>query len=162
MTITEGSRLPDATLLTLGPEGPEPVVLTERLKGRKVVIFGMPGAFTRTCHSAHMPSLVRTAAEFAARGVDEVICIAVNDPFVMHLWGESTGAAEAGITMLADPETAFTAAIGMEYSAPPAGLIRRSRRYGMVVEDGIVTALQVEQARGSCEMSGGEALLARL
>lgn len=162
MAIAEGDALPGARLLRIGDDGPETVELGERLAGRTVVIFAVPGAFTPTCHSAHMPSFVRTAGQFAAKGVDEIICIAVNDPHVLKAWGEVTGAAAAGITVLADVEGAFTRAIGMEFTALPAGLIGRSQRYAMVVEDGVLRTLHVEVARGVCEVSGGEALLATL
>ena len=103
MTISTGDMLPDATLVQIGDEGPAPVALSEKTKGRKVVIFAVPGAFTPTCHSAHVPSFMRTKDQFADKGVDEIICVSVNDPFVMKAWGEATGAAEAGITMLGDP-----------------------------------------------------------
>ncbi|MBE9637758.1 peroxiredoxin [Salipiger mangrovisoli] len=162
MAISAGDRLPEATLLKLGEAGPEQVSLGETLSGRKVVIFALPGAFTPTCSSAHVPSFMRTKAGFDAKGVDEIICISVNDPFVMKAWGEATGATEAGLTMLADPECAFTAAIGMEFSAEPAGLIRRSKRYAMYVEDGTVSVFHEETGRGTCEISGGEALLAAI
>jgi cytochrome c peroxidase len=129
------------------------------LKGRKVAIFAVPGAFTPTCHSAHVPSFIRTKDQFAAKGVDEIICISVNDPFVMGAWGQATGATEAGITMLADATSEFTKAIGMDFDAPPAGLIARSKRYAMLVEDGTVKVLNPEESPGTCEISGGEALL---
>jgi cytochrome c peroxidase len=161
MTIAEGSHLPDATLTMIGDAGPENVSLKARLAGRKVAIFAVPGAFTPTCHSAHVPSFIRTKSEFNAKGVDEIICISVNDPFVMQAWGEATGATKAGLTMLSDAGSDFTTAIGMAFDAPPVGLLRRSRRYAMLVDDGVVTALQVEDSPGTCEVSGGEALLAR-
>ena len=162
MTVTTGDRLPAATLLRMGEDGPEPVALADRLKGRKVVIFAVPGAFTPTCDSAHLPSFVRTSDAFAARGVDEIICIAVNDPFVMQAWGESRGAGAAGIAMLSDADGAFTRAIGMAFDAAPAGLFGRSARYAMLVEDGVVKILHVETAPGVCEASAGEALLAAM
>ena len=162
MTIAPGDTLPEATLVKLGAEGPEAVSLADHAKGKKVVIFAVPGAFTPTCHSAHVPSFIRTKDQFAAKGVDEIICVSVNDPFVMKAWGEATGATEAGITMLGDAQSAFTKAIGMDFDAPPAGLIARSKRYAMVVEDGKVTKLHVEESPGVCEISGGDALLAEL
>ncbi|MBO6883626.1 MAG: peroxiredoxin [Marivita sp.] len=162
MTIAPGDTLPEATLVKMGAEGPEAVSLADHAKGKKVVIFAVPGAFTPTCHSAHVPSFIRTKDQFAAKGVDDIICVSVNDPFVMKAWGEATGATEAGITMLGDAQSAFTKAIGMDFDAPPAGLIARSKRYAMVVEDGKVTKLQVEESPGVCEVSGGEALLAAL
>ncbi|MGY6411139.1 MAG: redoxin family protein [Alkalilacustris sp.] len=161
MAITEGAELPEATFTALGPDGPAQVSLSDKTRGRKVVIFAVPGAFTPTCHSAHVPSFIRTRDGFAAKGVDEIICISVNDPFVMKAWGEASGATEAGITMLADAGAEFTRAIGMNFDAPPVGLISRSRRYAMLVEDGRVTALNVEEGPGQCEVSAGEALLTR-
>ena len=162
MTIEQGQTLPDATLIRLGDEGPEEVSLDSLTKGRKVVIFAVPGAFTPTCHSAHVPSFLRTKQHFAEKGVDEIVCIAVNDPFVMKAWGEATGAEEAGIAMLADPESAFTKAIGMDFTAPPVGLIARSKRYAMLVDDGTVTLLNVEGSPGECEVSAGETLLGQM
>ena len=162
MAIAEGDRLPGAHLIRLGDSGPEQVDLAERLRDRRVAMFAVPGAFTPTCHSAHMPSFVRTKDEFDAKGIDEVICIAVNDPFVLKAWSQATGADEAGISVLADPECAFTEAIGMRFDAPPAGLIGRSTRYAMLVEDGVVRVLHVEQSRGTCEVTAGEALLASI
>ncbi|WP_376875461.1 peroxiredoxin [Albirhodobacter sp. R86504] len=162
MSITVGDTLPGATLLQLGENGPEAVDLSEKLKGRKVVIFAVPGAYTGVCTTAHVPSFIRTKAQFEAKGIDEIICISVNDPFVMAAWGESTGATAAGISMLADAESAFTSAIDMGFTAPPAGLIKRSARYAMYVEDGVVKVLHSEESPGTCEASGGESLLAAI
>ena len=162
MTISKGDTLPEATLVQLGEKGPEPVALADKTKGRKVVIFAVPGAFTPTCHSAHVPSFMRTKDAFADKGVDEIICVSVNDPFVMQAWGAATGAAEAGLTMLGDPESGFTRAIGMDFDAPPAGLLGRSKRYAMLVEDGVVKVLHLEESPGACEISAGESLLAAI
>jgi len=159
MTITTGERLPAAKLMVVGAKGPEPVELEAKLKGRKVVIFAVPGAFTPTCHSAHVPSFLRVKDKLAAKGVDEVICVAVNDPWVMQAWGEATGASAGGITMLSDASGAFTKAIGMDFDAPPVGFSGRSKRYAMLVEDGVVKVFNIEQASGTCELSGGEAML---
>jgi len=159
MTISKGDRLPAATLVQIGANGPEPVALGERTAGRKVVIFAVPGAFTPTCSSAHVPSFIRTRDQFVSKGVDEIICVSVNDPFVMQAWGEATGANAAGITMLADADSAFTTTIGMNFDAPPAGLLARSKRYAMLVEDGIVTVMNEETSPGACEISAGEGLL---
>ncbi len=157
--IAVGDKLPAATLTRMGKNGPEQVEITELAKGRKLAIFAVPGAFTPTCHSAHVPSFIRTKDQFAAKGVDEIICVSGNDPFVMKAWGEATGATEAGLTMLADAECAFTGAIGMRFDAPPAGLIGRSKRYAMIVEDGEVKILHLEESPGTCEVSAGEGLL---
>jgi peroxiredoxin len=157
--LHEGMTLPDATLLRVGPDGPGTVNLSERLAGRRVVVFAVPGAFTPTCDSAHVPSFIRTAAAFRDKGIDEILCISVNDAHVMRYWGQISGATEAGIVMLADPEGAFTNAVGMAFSNPAVGMLNRSRRYAMLVEDGVVRVLRAEERAGTCEISGGEALL---
>ncbi len=162
MTLSIGDKIPNAILTQIGENGPEEVQLSDRLQGRKVVIFGLPGAYTPTCQSAHVPSFIRTKSGFDSKGIDEIICISVNDPFVMNSWGEATGATAAGITMLADAAGTFTKAINMQFSAPPAGLYERSKRYAMVIENGVVTLLQAEENSGTCELSSGEALLAAL
>lgn len=159
MTLAVGDRLPDATLIKMGAEGPEQVQMADLTKGRKVVIFAVPGAYTPTCHSAHMPSFVRTRDQFADKGVDAVICVSVNDPFVMAAWAKDTGADAAGIIALADAESAFTTAIGMDFTAPPVGLMSRSKRYALMAEDGVVKVLQAEENPGVCEVSGGEGML---
>lgn len=158
-TIAEGGRLPDADLLRIGPDGPETVSLRDLTAGRRVVIFAVPGAFTPTCHSAHMPSFVRTRDAFAEKGVDAIYCVAVNDPFVLRAWAEATGADKAGIEVLSDAEGDYTRAIGLSFDAPGAWINGRSQRYAMLVEDGVVRVLHLETARGTCEVSGGEAML---
>ncbi len=162
MTIVVGDTLPGATMLSMGTNGPETVDLGAKLKGRKVVIFGLPGAFTGVCTTAHVPSFIRTKPKFEAKGVDEVICVTVNDPFVVKAWTDATGADKAGITTLADAESTFTSAIGMNFSAPPVGFVNRSMRYSLYAEDGVVRILKIEEARGACEISAGETLLAEL
>lgn len=161
MTIAVGAKIPDATLLRMGDNGAETVQLSDRLKGRKVVIFGLPGAYTGTCSTAHVPSFIRTAKAFADKGVDEIICISVNDPFVMKAWGEATGATAAGITMLGDADASFTRAIGQTFDVPHLGFFNRSKRYSALVEDGVVTKFNPETGTG-CEISAGEYLLAQL
>jgi peroxiredoxin len=162
MTLSVGDTLPNADLYRMGAEGPESVSMDSLTKGRKVVIFGLPGAYTGTCTTAHVPSFMRTKDGFAAKGVDEIICLSVNDPFVMDAWGKSTGGTEAGVTFLGDPASEFTKAAGMDFDAPPAGLHGRSKRYALYAEDGVVKVLQAEDNPGMCETSGGEALLASL
>lgn len=159
MTIAVGDTLPDATVLRIGENGPESVMLSEFTKGRKVVIFGLPGAFTPTCSSAHLPSFIRTADALRAKGVEDIICLAVNDPHVMKAWTDASGAEGSGITMLADSASEFTTAIGMNFDAPPVGFYGRSMRYAMVAEDGVVTFLSPEVKRGVCELSAGETVL---
>lgn len=159
MTISPGTPLPATTLMRIGENGPEPVALAPLLEGKKTVIFGLPGAFTPTCSSAHLPSFMRNREAFTAKGVSEIICISVNDPFVMAAWDEATGAAKAGVTLLADPQSAFTSATGLAFDAPEIGFNARSLRYAMLVDNGVVSALQVEDDAGQCSVSGGEALL---
>ncbi|MBK5934587.1 thiol peroxidase (atypical 2-Cys peroxiredoxin) [Rhodovulum imhoffii] len=162
MTISIGDRLPEAKFTRMGADGPEQVTLESLTKGRKVVIFAVPGAFTPTCHSAHVPSFIRALPGLRDKGVDEVVCIAVNDPFVLQAWSEATGAGAAGIAMLSDAEGTFTKAIGMDFEALPVGLVSRSKRYALVAEDGVVTVLNEEPSPGECEISAGQTLLAAL
>jgi peroxiredoxin len=158
MSVEVGLRLPDASLLKMGDKGPETIRLSDRLRGRKVVLFGLPGAYTGTCSTAHIPSFIRTADRFRAKGVEAIICVSVNDPFVLKAWGEATGATKAGIEHLGDADGAFTRALGMEFTAPQIGLIGRSNRYAVLVEDGVVTRANVDKP-GECNISTGEALL---
>jgi glutaredoxin/glutathione-dependent peroxiredoxin len=161
MSLSVGGHLPDANLVTMGANGPETVSLSARLKGRKVVVFALPGAFTGTCSTAHVPSFIRTAEAFRAKGVEEIICISVNDPFTLKAWGEATGATKAGIAHLGDADGALTHAIGMEFTAPHLGLIGRSNRYALVLDNGVITAAQIDKP-GECNISTGEALLETL
>lgn len=158
MTISQGDKLPDAKLLKLGADGPETVNLSDLTSGR-TVIFALPGAYTGTCSTQHVPSFIRVADQLRDKGVQNIICIAVNDPFVLGAWREATGADKAGIEFLGDSDGAFTKAVGMEFDAPPAGLFGRSKRYAMIVEGGTVTTLNVEESPGTCDISGGERIL---
>lgn len=162
MPIAIGEKLPEVNFVEFGAEGPAPVSVSKLTKGRKVALFAVPGAFTPTCHNTHMPSFVSAAKALSGKGIDEILCVAVNDPFVMKAWGEATGADKAGIRMLADPESAFTKAIGLDFSAPPAGLLDRSQRYSMLVEDGVVKVLNVESAPGEATCSLGESLVEQI
>lgn len=162
MTISVGERLPDATVFVMGAEGVEQVSMADRLKGRKVVIFGLPGAFTGTCTTSHLPSFMRVREKLAAKGVDEVICVSVNDAWVMRAWGEATGASKAGVTLLGDANSEFTKAIGMAYTSPKVGFVDRSRRYALYAEDGVVKVMNAGQETSACEISGGENMLAAI
>ncbi len=162
MTISVGARLPEATLLKRAEGNVSPVSMGDKLKGRKVVVFGLPGAFTDTCSTIHLPSFMRTSEKFAAKGVDEIICVSVNDPWVLEAWDAATGAGKAGVTLLADSDAAFTKAIGMDFSAGVVGLLDRSKRYAIYAEDGVVKVLNTEEVAGACELSVGETLLEKL
>ena len=162
MALGPGDTLPEAKLQKMGADGPEVVDVNAMAAGKKLAIFALPGAFTGTCSTAHVPSFIRTVDDFKAKGCDAVICVSVNDVFVMQEWGKQTGATDAGIDMLADGDSSFTKAMGRDFSAPPVGLMDRSTRYAMIVEDGKITTLQAEENPGVCDVSGGEALLASL
>lgn len=162
MTVSIGDRLVDATLSRMTGDGPENVGLHDLLVGRNVVLFGLPGAFTPTCSSSHVPSFIRTAGQFFAKGIDEIICVSVNDIHVMRAWAEQTSGAAAGITFLADADSSFTRAIGMQFDAPAVGMFARSKRYSMLVRDGVVAMFNPEIERGACDMSAGEFLLAQI
>lgn len=161
MTIEVGMPMPEATLLKRHGDGFDAVRLGPYLAGRRVVIFGLPGAFTSDCSSVHLPSFIATADGFKDKGYDELICVAVNDPFVLNAWGDATGATDAGITMLADADASLTKALGMTFSAPPVGLYDRSGRYAIAVEDGVITHASVDEPR-VCDVSKGAHFLETL
>lgn len=160
MTIATGETFPAGQLLKLGENGPEPVD-TASLTGR-VAIFGVPGAFTGTCTTAHMPSFIRTADQFREKGVGRIVCLTVNDPFVADAWAKATGADAAGIEVLADADGSVTKALGLSFDAPPAGLIGRSQRFAALLKDGVVEVLEIEDSPGLCGVSAGEALLEKV
>ncbi|PSL21253.1 peroxiredoxin [Shimia abyssi] len=159
MTIEIGTKVPNGTLMKIGADGPEPISVDSLLEGRKVVLFGLPGAFTGTCTSAHLPSFMRTAQAFRNKGVDEIVCVAVNDPFVMDAWDKSTNASDSGITMLTDPTGELVKAMDLGFSVPEIGFLDRSRRFSALVENGELKVLNVEESPGVCELSAGETLL---
>ncbi|MGI9390843.1 MAG: redoxin family protein [Boseongicola sp.] len=159
MVIAVGDELPTAKLLNqIGTDVSE-VDIKEHAKGKRLVIFGLPGAYTNTCSSAHLPSFIRTSDGFRAKGIDEVICIAVNDVRVMEHWGRTNGAEEAGILMLADWDSEFAKATGLAFSVPAIGFKDRLTRCAMVVENGVVTVLQFETDKTACDLTAGETLL---
>ncbi|MEO1563837.1 MAG: peroxiredoxin [Pseudomonadota bacterium] len=159
MAISVGEALPAGEFLRVGENGPESVSIAALTAGKTVVMFGLPGAYTRTCTAAHLPSFIRTAPALREKGVDEIICFSVNDPFVMSAWADDTSAGAAGIHMLADGSGAFTKAIGMDFTAEPVGFYGRSKRHAMVVKDGTVTILNVDENPGECNLSAGETIL---
>ena len=162
MTIAVGDRMPEATFLENGIEGVAPVAGGPLFDGRRVVLFAVPGAYTGVCSTRHLPSFMRVADALRAKGVDEIVCVAVNDPFVMKAWGEATGATKAGIRMLSDAGGEFARAMGLSFDNPNRGLIGRSKRYALFAEDGVVRVLNVEASTGECELSGGETMLSSI
>jgi peroxiredoxin len=160
MTIQVGDKIPAASLTTMTADGPGPVDTGEYFAGRKVVVFSVPGAFTPTCSAKHLPGFVEKADDIKSKGIDEIACFAVNDVFVMHAWGE--GSAAAGkVTMLADGNGDFTKAIGLEMDASGFGMGLRSKRFSMIVDDGTVTELNVEEP-GAFQVSSAEHALSQL
>lgn len=159
MPIAIGDTLPDANLLRMGTDGPETVQLNTLIEDADVVLFGLPGPFTGTCSTSHLPSFMRTKAALEEAGVDHVICFAVCDPFVMGAWAEQTGAAETGLHMLADSSGDLTRALGLAFDAPAVGLHGRTVRHSMYAVDGVVKILHFEEAPGVCEATAGEAML---
>ena len=147
MTIQVGDRLPSATLTTMTAEGPKPLTTSELCEGKKVVLFAVPGAFTPTCSVQHLPGYVDNAQSLRDKGVDTVACVSVNDPFVMGAWGKDREVGE-DLMMLSDGNGDFTAAIGLEMDGSGFGLGTRSQRYAMIIDDGVVSTLNVESGPG--------------
>lgn len=161
MTISVGDTLPKATFKVMTAEGASEVTTEELTAGRKVVLFGVPGAFTPTCNGNHLPGFMNAADDFKAKGVDEIAVISVNDMFVMDAWEKSSGAGEK-ITFLADGSAEFTKAAGMELDASGFGMGIRSKRYSMLVENGVVKVLNIEDVPSEAEKSGATNLLSAL
>jgi peroxiredoxin len=158
MAIKVGDRLPNATFMTMTADGPKPQTTDEVFKGKKVVLFAVPGAFTPTCHKNHLPGFVTNADKIKGKGVDAIAVTGVNDVFVMDAWKKATGA-EGKIEFLADGSANFAKALGLSVDLGERGLGTRSQRYCMVVEDGVVKTLNVEDAPGKADISGAENLL---
>ena len=156
MTIQVGDRLPDVPLAIATGEGPQQTSSGEFFGGKKVALFAVPGAFTPTCSARHLPSYVEKAGELKSQGIDEIACVAVNDPFVMSAWNKSDGSED--ITMLADGNGEFAEATGLGMDASNFGMGKRSQRYSMIVNDGVVEQLNVE-APGEYRASSAEHLL---
>ena len=160
MTIQVGDKLPSATLTTMTAEGPKPLTTSELCEGKKVVLFAVPGAFTPTCSVQHLPGFLENAQSFKDKGVDTVACVSVNDPFVMGAWGKDREVGE-NLVMLSDGNGDFTAAIGLEMDGSGFGLGTRSQRYAMIVDDGVVSTLNVESGSG-LDVSSAETILSEL
>ena len=159
MTISVGDRLPDVSLARATADGPQPTSSGEFFKGRRVALFAVPGAYTPTCSARHLPSYVEKASELKAKGVDEIACVSVNDAFVMGAWGASDGSED--ITMLADGNGEFAEQLGLTMDGAKFGMGTRGQRYSMIVEDGVVRALNVEEP-GAFNVSSADYLLERL
>ena len=160
MTIKVGEKLPNATFRVMTAEGPKPKTTDEVFSGKKVVLFAVPGAFTPTCSKNHLPGFVTNAAAIKGKGIDTIAVTAVNDPFVMGAWKTASGSDD--IEFLADGSADFVKAVGLDLDASAMGLGTRSKRYCMVVDDGVVKSLAVEDSPGKADVSGAEALLKSL
>ncbi|WP_374573069.1 peroxiredoxin [Phenylobacterium sp.] len=160
MTIKVGDKIPAATLTAATPEGPRPLSTDEIFKGKTVALFAVPGAFTPTCSAKHLPGFKDKAGDIKAKGVDTIACLSVNDAFVMKAWGENQGVGDS-ILMLADGNGDFTRAVGLELDGSRFGMGPRSQRYSMIVEDGVVKELNVEEG-GEFKVSSADYLLAQL
>ena len=154
-----GDKLPDVTLTKAGPEGPEKIQSSEYFRGKTVALFSVPGAFTPTCSARHLPGYVDKAADLKAKGVDEIVATSVNDAFVMGAWKASAGADD--VTMLADGNGEFAEAVGLTMDGSGFGMGKRGQRYSMIVEDGVVKQLNVEQP-GDFSVSSAEHMLGQL
>lgn len=159
MTISVGDRIPDVKLVKATENGPEQVQTSEYFQGKKVALFSVPGAFTPTCSARHLPGYVEKAADLKAKGVDEIACTAVNDAFVLSAWNSQAGSSD--ITMLADGNGEFAQATGLTMDGSGFGLGQRGQRYSMIVEDGVVKELNVEQP-GDFSVSSAEYMLGQL
>ena len=161
MAIAVGERLPDATFKVRTPDGLKDMTTKDIFGGKRVVLFAVPGAFTPTCHAKHLPSYLEHHEALRAKGIDTVACVSVNDAFVLDAWGKAGGAGDK-IMMLADGNATFTKAIGMDFDGSGFGLGTRSKRYSMLVDDGVVKSVSVEEAPGMMEVSGADRILAAL
>ena len=159
MTIAVGDCIPSCTLSVMGDEGPAPVSTSDLFNGKKVLLFAVPGAFTPGCSMTHLPGYVVNADTIKSKGVDSIVCMSVNDAFVMGAWGEAQNASE--IVMVADGNAQFTDAMGLTLDATGFGMGKRSQRYAMLVDDGVITHLNVEEGPG-VEASSAETMMALL
>ncbi len=160
MAVNVGDSIPDVTLAVMGESGPEQVSTGDLFSGKKVVAFALPGAFTPTCSAQHLPGFVDSADAIKAKGVDSIICLSVNDVFVMDAWGKDRNVGDK-IAMVADGSGVLAKALGLELDLTERGLGVRSRRYSMVVDDGVVSALNLEEG-GAYEVSSAEKILENL
>jgi peroxiredoxin len=160
MAINVGDAVPDVTLKEMGDGGPKDVSLRELTQGKTVVLFAVPGAFTPTCSMKHLPGFVEKAGELRAKGVDEIVCVSVNDAFVMGAWGKEQGAL-GKVRMLADGNGEFTRAVGLEMDGSGFGMGQRSKRYAMIIKDGKVKELLLEPGPG-LNASSAESVLGKL
>ena len=160
MTIKAGDKIPSATLMEMQDGSPTPLTTDSLFAGKKVALFALPGAFTPTCSAKHVPGFVQNYDALKAKGVDDILCLSVNDAFVMGAWGKDQGAGDK-VRMIAAGNGEFTQAVGLEFDASKFGLGKRSQRYSMIVDNGVVTSLNVEEP-GAFEVSSADHMLGLL
>ena len=161
MTVKVGEHLPSVKLTQVTPDGPKPIDTKDYFAGRTVVLFGLPGAFTPTCHKNHLPGFIANEPAFKAEGVEAVAMTSVNDPFVLTAWAEATGAM-GRVDFLADGAALFAKAVGLDFDGTERGMGIRSKRYSMLVIDGVVKELNIEPELGKADLSGAEHILGQL
>ncbi|GGD18198.1 peroxiredoxin [Pyruvatibacter mobilis] len=161
MAISVGDRIPDATLTIMTENGPTPVTTGDLFKGKKVVMFALPGAFTPTCSNQHLPGFIQHADDIKGKGVDDIICLSVNDAFVMDAWGKQQSAG-GKVTMVGDGNGDLTKAMGLDFDGSGFGMGTRSQRYSMLIDDCVVKSLNMESNPGEAKASGAETMMGQL
>ena len=161
MAIEKGAKIPSVTFMYMSPDGPKSIDSSEVFGGKRVALFGLPGAYTPVCSAGHLPGFVEQADALKAKGIDSIVCVSVNDPFVMDAWGKANNAGDK-VMMLADPKGDFTRATGLAVDLGDFGLGERTQRFSMIVEDGTVTAINVEASVLEHGISSAEAMLGQV
>lgn len=162
MPIAVGDKIPNVSLFEMGESGPGAVNSDDVFAGKKIAMFGVPGAFTPTCHNKHVPSFVENAAALKAKGIDQIVCVSVNDPFVMKEWGGATGGADADIRFMGDSRSELAEAMDIVLDGGAIGLVKRLMRFSAVIDDGVVKAMNVEGAPGEMDATSAEKLLEQI
>ena len=159
MKLAVEQELPSTILSQMTSEGPKALSLGKLMANKKAVLIGMPGAFTQTCTTSHLPSLIRNSSSIFNKGIDEIICIVVNDIHVAKAWGEVTGATKAGIKILCDLESKFATSAGLAFSAPAVGFFNRLQRFVLISDNNVIKHIQLEEKRSECNLTSGENIL---
>ena len=163
MKLKVGDKLPDLELFYLDQNNDvKKISILDLCKNNKTIILGMPGAFTPTCSNDHLPSFIKNKSLFENKGVDCIICVVVNDVYVAKVWGEQTGATQAGIKILADPKSEFANSLGLGFSVPALGLFNRLKRFVIIIDNNIIKNIILEQNRGACDLTSGDNILSLL
>jgi peroxiredoxin len=159
--IQLGDRIPDGVLRCVNEKGIQEVFASPLFSGKRVIVFGLPGAFTPICSETHVPSFIKHVAEYYQKGIDQVFCVSVNDPFVMDAWRKSLGVSEE-ISFLADGSGTWVKSLGLTFDASAFGLGERAQRFALFIEDGILKLLELEETPGACQVTSGESFLNKI